>query len=327
MSSTRTVFFISTMRTPFIEDDIEVLKKHFRVNVQIGSGWRAVFRIIRGAARSDVVFCWFASTYAAVGVAIANLYAIKSIVAVGGVDVACDRELNYGIWLSSWRSRFVRFVFRRASDILVVDPSLGVEARRLAGYPGDNILYLPTGYNTNFWKGSGEKIAEVLTVAIVRDERTFRLKGLDLLLEAAKRMSGTRFVIVGLEKNISRALSLPGNVECHSPVDRKDLLPFYQKAKVYCQPSRREGLPNALCEAMLCECIPVGTNINGIPTAIGATGILVETPQVDVLTLALQKALAMPAECGVEARMRIVSLFPAEKREASLRKLLEQQPA
>ena len=32
---------------------------------------------------------------------------------------------------------------------------------------------------------------------------------------------------------------------------QEKLIPYYQKAKVYCQLSMREGLPNALCEALL----------------------------------------------------------------------------
>jgi glycosyltransferase involved in cell wall biosynthesis len=99
---------------------------------------------------------------------------------------------------------------------------------------------------------------------------------------------------------------------------RYDLLPFYQSAKVYCQPSRWEGLPNALCEAMCCGCIPVATEVGGNPTAVGHTGFLVPTYNIEALTMAIQKALGADQVYGMEARARIVALFPKEKREAEL---------
>ena len=51
-------------------------------------------------------------------------------------------------------------------------------------------------------------------------------------------------------------------------IERARLLEYYRRAKVYCQPSRREGLPGALCEAMLCGCYPVVTGTGGMPEAV-----------------------------------------------------------
>ena len=42
------------------------------------------------------------------------------------------------------------------------------------------------------------------------------------------------------------------NVEFAGFVPHDQLASYYQRAKVYCQLSAYEGLPNALCEAMLC---------------------------------------------------------------------------
>ena len=53
---------------------------------------------------------------------------------------------------------------------------------------------------------------------------------------------------------------------------------YFSTSQFYIQASRLEGLPNALCEAMLCECIPIGNSVFGIPSAIGNTGMLFEGP-------------------------------------------------
>ena len=60
-----------------------------------------------------------------------------------------------------------------------------------------------------------------------------------------------------------------------------ELLNYFQRAKVFCQFSFSEGLPNTLCEAMLCECIPVGSNVNGIPKAIGDYGYILQLKDVN----------------------------------------------
>jgi glycosyltransferase involved in cell wall biosynthesis len=316
------VFFSSTIRAPFVREDAETLGRHFRVMARIRRGLTALPGIVTGAARSDLVFCWFASVYAFVAVWTARRLGIPSCVVVGGADAARDRELGYGIWLSPWKSVLVRYVFRSATRILVVDPCLKEEAVRLAEYDGANIVCLPTGYDGLFWRPMGEKEPVVLTVAVANDKTTVRRKGLDTLLECARSLPGLTFIIVGTDPAVIAYLHPPMNVTCHSFIPREQLLQFYQRAKVYCQPSRREGLPNALCEAMLCACYPVGSAVSGIPTAIGDTGTLVPAGDQEALRQAIKSAVTGDPRSGERARARIVALFPRERREQGLVSLI-----
>ncbi len=316
------ILFISAFHKSFIQDDIDVLEKHFTVRKNIGHGLPAIFKIIFNSLTADVVFCWFASIYAFFGVAFGRLMGLKSIVIVGGVDVANDKELGYGIWLNPWKARLVRYVFHHATHILVVDPSLQKKAIDLAGYDGRNISYLPTGYDCNFWKNIGEKESSVLTVAMVKDQRTFRLKGIDILIEVARNMPDVNFIVVGTDPDVAFQYQPSLNIKFIEPVPREQLLPFYQRSKVYCQPSRHEGLPNALCEAMLCGCIPVATEVGGSPTAVGDAGFLVPPADSTALMIGLRDALCTNESAGMKARARIVALFPDEKREFELVRLI-----
>ncbi|MBI3765106.1 MAG: hypothetical protein HY277_01215, partial [Ignavibacteriales bacterium] len=133
------------------------MEKHFSVRKQIGHGIGAVLKIVMKAFTSEITFCWFASVYAFFGVMMSRMLDMKSVVIVGGVDAAKDFELDYGIWLTPWKAKLVRYVFHHADRILVVDPCLRDEAVRLAEYDGKNISYLPTGYDGDFWKPMGEK--------------------------------------------------------------------------------------------------------------------------------------------------------------------------
>ncbi|MBI3189820.1 MAG: glycosyltransferase family 4 protein, partial [Ignavibacteriales bacterium] len=170
---------------------------------------------------------------------------------------------------------------------------------------------------------SVEKKKVVLTVATASDETRFKIKGINFLIHAALRMPSTEFIVVGIEPDLAYSFRPPLNMTFHPAIKHEKLLEFYQQAKVYCQPSRREGLPNALCEAMLCGCIPVATNVGGNSTAIGDSGFLVPYNDVDALVDSLKQALENETDVASKARARIVSLFPKEKREVDLLSLIE----
>ena len=112
------------------------------------------------------------------------------------------------------------------------------------------------------------------------------------------------------------------NVELIPRISQKELIGYYQRAKVYAQFSLREGLPNAVCEAMLCECVPVGTRVQGINTAMGTIGFY--TPVGDPMAGAEAITRALQSTEGPTARERIASLFPLAQRETELLALVEQ---
>jgi glycosyltransferase involved in cell wall biosynthesis len=67
---------------------------------------------------------------------------------------------------------------------------------------------------------------------------------------------------------------------------------------------------------MLCGCVPVGTNLCGIPVAIGDTGFIVPVSDPKAAAAAIRKALE--SDKGPKARERIRTLFPIERREREL---------
>jgi glycosyltransferase involved in cell wall biosynthesis len=270
--------------------------------------------------RSTVTFSWFASVYSSLLVLLTKIYHKRSIIVLGGGDVAKIPELNYGIWNSKWKSLFVGYGIRNADLILAVDESLKNDAIDLAHYSGKNIHVVPTGYEPNFWKPGIEKQNFVLTVANCWDMTRIAIKGIDFLLSIARKMPETRFVIVGIKSTLLRQLSIPSNVTVKEFLSHNELLELYQKAKVYLQPSMREGLPNTLCEAMLCNCFPVGTNIGGIPTAIGNTGLLIPYNHIPTAVEAIENG--MQSEKVNLPRERIIAHFHIQQREEKLIKLI-----
>ena len=287
-------------------------------------GAAALSAIVRGVRRSDIVYTWFASTYAAVAVASARAFHRRSVIAIGGADVAGIDEISYGIWVSPWKSRLVSYALRKSDMVLAVDPFLKEEAIRRAGYDGRNIEYLPTGYDSTFWSPGGKKANSVLTVAVCDSEARMRVKGVDLLLDTARCLPGTRFLLVGIKEPHASLLCAraPGNIEIRGRVSREELLALYRESRVYCQPSRLEGLPGSVCEAMLCGCIPVCTDVGGMHTPVSGHGFLVPWGDPGALAAAITEAMAAPPAGGLGGRESIASRFTLERRERGLMNLI-----
>ena len=325
------ICFVGTLSSTFIKRDHVILKKHFDVDVieppKKKTGWITyVFILAKKVKQSNLTFCWFAGWHSAFAIFFSRLFRKKSIVVVGGYDCACVPEIDYGAFSNG---RFLKeglpakYVFKNTDKVLVVDPSLKSDIIRNAKVKGENIEYLPTGYDPNYWKPEGEKEDIVLTVASANDLRKVKIKGLETFVKSAEYLL-ERFIVIGVEGKAREYLERisPKNVEIIGFLSEKKLLPYYQKSKVYCQLSIREGLPNTLCEAMLCECVPVGTMVNGIKTAIGDSGFYVAYGDEKATEEAIKKALNVDTGLRKRARNRIEKEFSMKMREKELSELM-----
>lgn len=314
------VILVYPNMSSFVKQDKEILQKHFDIEIVKWRGKKDILKIFYGVINSDITFSWFATDHAFVTVLFSRLFRKKSIVIVGGGDVAYVPDLNYGQFTFKRYKKFLtKYALKHASKAFVVDLSLKEDAIKNAKVDGRNIEYIPTGYDSNYWKPQGEKDNIVLTVAGI-NKSIVKRKGLEIFVKAASHFPNMKFVLVGkhIDNSIGHLKSIAtSNVEFTGFVPDEELLNWYQKAKVYCQLSRYEGLPNALCEAMLCECVPVGTEHCGIPTAIGDSGFYAPFGDVKATANAIKKALNN-LELGKKARERIKKEFTIERREKEL---------
>jgi len=303
---------------------LDLLDRHFDVRIGHYTGLESIPKILRGVIWSDITFSWFADIHAFWALRLSKLFKKKSIVVVGGFEVANVPEINYGLMRSKKSARKVKYVLENADRVLTVDDSLKLDAINAARVDGENIITVPTGYDSNIWKFDGEKEDLVITVSIGNSWNRARLKGLDTFVKSTRLLTDVKFIVIGIQGNALKELQdiAPLNLEFSDSLSQDELLLYYQKAKVYCQLSLREGLPNALCEAMLCECVPVGTERGGIPTAIGDTGFYVPYGDPKATVGAIKDALR--SNKGKEARERIKKMFPIERREKEIVDIISQ---
>jgi glycosyltransferase involved in cell wall biosynthesis len=315
----------------FVQRDIEILEKHFDVKKmkeetflvpRKGRNPLLFLRLLQRVVWADVVFCWFANVNAFFSVLFSAFLRKKSLVVVGGYDAAFVPEIGYGIFVNRWSRAQAALVYKHTNKILVVDASLKQDIMNNLNFRVENkIQVVPTGYDVGKWKlvkTYRENMA--ITVGAVNWSNLKR-KGFETFVKAAKRLPSVTFVLIGKHSDDSvRYLKsiASSNVTFPGFVSDTELLRFYQRAKVYCQLSRYEGLPNALCEAMLCGCVPVGTKYCGIPTAIGDTGFYVPYDNVAATVEEIKKALNSNQERKEAARRRIEKTFSLPKREKEL---------
>jgi len=328
----KNILYIHPYNTTFIRrDKALLLQKYKLIDLDFSRGCsgingrlKQIGKIVTTAHQADLSYIWFADFSAFISVIWGKIIRKPVVVIIGGYELANLPQYNYGALQTAFSAWRVKVILRLATRILVVDKSLQSDAESLMGGKQKNFQTVATGYDADKFTPSGKKENFVLTVAAVRDIDKARLKGLETFIKSANEMPETRFIIIGLQgAALDWAKSLaPKNLEVVSHISENELIQYYQKAKVYCQLSCREGLPNALCEAMLCECVPVGTKANGIPTAIGETGFYAEFGNVYETTQAIHKALE--SNLGAEARERLQQLFPQSRRAQELDKILSE---
>jgi len=321
------ILFVCPSFSSFIQNDLDILRRHFDVRVVRYHGKKRVLKFLietlKGVLWADLTFSWFADVHAFVAVLLSKIFIRKSIVVVGGYEVAKVQEINYGAMLKKWKTIVVKFVLKHADNVLTVDDSLKKDAIKNAKVGGENIKTVPTRYDARKFKMNGEKENLVITVSYITNN-IIKRKGLDTFVRAAKYLPDIEFILIGKYADNSieylKSLASP-NVKFTGFIPDEELIKYYQRAKVYCQLSRYEGLPNALCEAMLCKCVPIGTNYCGIPTAIGDTGFYVPYGKPKTTAEAIKEALK--SDKGKAARERIKMMFPMVRREKELIRIIE----
>ena len=257
----------------FVQQDCEILSRHFKV-ARVNY-WRPfdLFKIFLSAWQCDVSFSWFASGHSFAAVLFSKLLGKKSIVVAGGYDVACVPEINYGQFAHSTVRKFMtEFSLKHADLVLPVSEFTKKEVLRWAMPKKIQVVY--NGIDINRFSAGGKKEDLVITVGGV-SRSNLRRKGLETFVKSARLVPEARFVVIGKEQDDSinslRSIASP-NVSFTGFVNDKELLQWYQKAKVYVQASAYESFGMSLAEAMLCQCVPVVTDRGALPEVVGETG-------------------------------------------------------
>jgi len=320
------VLVIYNHNATFVKQDIKILGEEDDIDVTT-LYYKNEKKYIRDAVRNnDVIVSWFASYHALRAFQLAKKYNKNSIVIVGGYD-ASDLP-GYGMFSNPLRKAIVSNVYKNATAILPVESILRDVIVKYLPHMKEKITVVPTGYDADYWKiphGVFKDPKLVLTVALADSYKRMTFKGIDVFEKVSRKLPKMKFIFIGATGEVCQYLTsiAKSNFVVVPPITQQELVYWYSKASIFCLLSKREGLPNTLCEAMLCECVPVTTGAGGMLSAQGQFGFYTKYGDVETTVNAISRAQSITDE-GKIVRERVRTLYPLSKRKNELVSLVRE---
>lgn len=167
----------------------------------------------------------------------------------------------------------------------------------------ERIEVIPVGLHVADWVRFRDRSAARAKLGLPRDAmvmgwsgRMHPVKNLDVLVEAIRRLPGWWAVLAGDGTERGRIVELAKRVGIADRVimtgEVADVRPVLAAVDVFCLPSRWEGMPASLLEAMAMGIPVVASRTGGVPDAVshGENGLLVDPGDVNALVRALERA-------------------------------------
>lgn len=256
----------------------------------------------------------------------------------GGTDCVSFPPIRYGNFYKSGLGLFTKWSYQMATHLAPKHYSLyDYDYRYDSSIPlkqgiknfvkGINkpVTVITNGYDDTKFYRSSEKIKNSFITVSGGFEYPFQvaLKGIDLILQAAERFPECSFTIVGVPE--WKKLDIrSNNVTLLPPQKNSELPALYSKHQFYLQLSMAEGFPNALCEAMLCECVPIVSNVFSMPEIIGNSGFILEHRKMDELIQLLNNVINHSGlnDKSILARKLISENYPIRLRYEKIKMLI-----
>lgn len=340
------ILVVAPLSKSFIKNDIDILSSNYSIILH-AHNWRykylsPVFMFLQFVSllwnikKVEGIVVEFGGYWALIPSVLGKLFKIPVIIILHGTDCASMPHVPYGSLRKKLLKRVCEISYKHSSILLPVSDSLiYTENSYNKKYINQGINYhfpkcktmfkvLHNGLDTAFWSPISYTSKESNRFIAVFSESQFILKGGDLILALAEHYPDYNFYIVGTKKSNHVNQNL-NNVHFLGELTRDKLREEYRKSTFHLQLSMFEGFGLALCEAMLCECIPIGSSVNIIPEIIGDTGFILHKKEVSQLIDIVEKASLVTdkSELGSRARKRIIAKYKYEIRKKKLPEIIK----
>jgi glycosyltransferase involved in cell wall biosynthesis len=240
---------------------------------------------------------------------------------------------------SPWHTRAIIRQLARSSafpDAIAINSRSGRERHADAGFRPRRWHHLPNGCDTERFSpepAARERMRRQLGIDTDRPViafvgRNHPEKGLDVLMDALQhvpeQLPRLTVMLVGSGTDTVEAVGLEG-LDLLALGERADVPELLRAADILVLPSRTEGTPNAVIEAMASGLPCVVADVGDSADVVGPTGLVVApgSPQelADALGSMLRMAPETRAEWGAAARARVIERYSLSDARASYRAL------
>jgi len=274
--------------------------------------------LVRHRHTYDVLHVHMAYGHAVVAVVVARYFGKKCI-----IKIACTGEFGdlYNFSKFDGFNRALQILYR-ADTIVAVSREVEQELLSYGFSPG-RIMRISNGVDTHYFQRNCS-FPERNKVSFILVGRRHPQKGIDTTLHAVKLLQKEGLVdhfeikLYGPDypeynyQNMAQRLGVAKVVDFF-PFER-DMLSVYQSAHCLLLPSRGEGLPNSLLEAMAMELAVIVSRVSGTPDVVddGENGILIPSDSPEALAKAMAFIIKNPDKAlrlGQEARQKVAAKF------------------
>lgn len=287
-----------------------------KIPLASGIGWLMTLRLLRRDQYDVAITCLFAADV--IGRLLARAANIPRI-----ITAVQTRNANYP-W---WKFWLVRLTAPLADLVVSCSATIRTFVAQHEGVPLSRIEVIPNSVSVGESRGSysSEQVREELglgpnDVLIGSVGRLTEQKGFDVLLHALPMVHGSRLRVViagvgeldAMLRRLAAELGIADRV--YFAGYRRDVSSLLSALDLYVHPSRFEGMPFAVLEAMAASCPIVASAVDGTRELIddGVHGWLVPPDDPVALAYAIDAALGDIAEArrrGELARQRVAAQF------------------
>ncbi|MGA7192556.1 MAG: glycosyltransferase family 4 protein [Anaerolineales bacterium] len=285
-----------------------------QISFIFGASFRT-FGLVR-QFKPDVTLAFFGLPSGAVGLLLKWLYRIPYVISLRGGDVPGFRPYDFRIY-HKLSAPFLHLIWKNAFSIIA--NSQGLRDLALAFDARYEISVIPNGVDVNQFEISRRDWSSPRILSV---GRVVYQKGFDLAMRALSRLKDSEWTwtIAGdgpqteTLKAMSEEYGINERIRFMGWLSTEQLKEQYAAATLFLFPSRDEGMPNAILEAMASGLPVVATKIAGNEELVldGETGKLVPTEDVESLRESLGPFLGdakMREQMGNAAHQRVESSF------------------